>query len=103
MAQVGERIGPRAQLGLLHWKEQLLLFADRPTQTFGFNRPVSAQVRDAIVWLEANGSRWLLLSGKALKPCFLPGRAIDMGIRHRQRWWLLNRYAIAPRCLHHGH
>ncbi|HEX2238725.1 MAG TPA: hypothetical protein VHJ19_10450, partial [Gammaproteobacteria bacterium] len=83
--------------------ERAVALARRPANSnLRFNSPVSAQVRDAIIWLEASSSRWLLLSGEALKPCFLPGYAIDMGIRHRQRWWLLNRSAIAPRCLDHG-
>jgi 4-amino-4-deoxy-L-arabinose transferase-like glycosyltransferase len=57
MAEVGRRIGPSAQLGLVDWKEQFLLCADRPAETFGFSRPRRAQVSDAIAWLQADYNR----------------------------------------------
>ncbi|WP_204275590.1 hypothetical protein, partial [Enterobacter cloacae] len=36
MRAVGTRLGPDAELGLVAWKEQHLLLADRPAATFGF-------------------------------------------------------------------
>ena len=36
MAQAGARIGGDAELGLVAWKEQNLLMADRAATTFGF-------------------------------------------------------------------
>jgi 4-amino-4-deoxy-L-arabinose transferase-like glycosyltransferase len=57
MAEVDCHIGPSAQLGLVDWKEQFLLCADRPAETFGFSRPRRAQVSDAIAWLQADYNR----------------------------------------------
>jgi len=43
MQRTGELIGPGAELGLVAWKEQNLLMADRPAADFGFiNRYIPA-------------------------------------------------------------
>jgi hypothetical protein len=86
MTEVGERIDPNAELGLVDWKEQFLLLADRPTVTFGFSRPTQAQARAAAAWLTAGDNRWGLLTDRAIEPCFDLQAAIDMGERHREHW-----------------
>ncbi|RBE38781.1 glycosyltransferase family 39 protein, partial [Xanthomonas oryzae pv. oryzae] len=50
MRQAGRRIGPDAQLGLVAWKEQNLLMADRPAQTFGFKVPWETQLQRGVAW-----------------------------------------------------
>ncbi len=99
MAEVGRRIGPDAQLGLLWWKEQLVLLADRPVTAFEFRgRPREVVLREALHWLDARGHRWLLLPTEQLAPCFDPRRAIDLGERHQVHWALVNRRARTTAC-----
>ncbi len=99
MAEVGRRIGPGAELGLLWWKEQLVLLADRPVQAFEYRgRPREAVLAEALRWLDGAPGRWLLLPREQLQPCFDPGRAIDLGTRHRVRWALVDRRARSGTC-----
>src|SRR3546814_2718614 len=50
MRHAGQRIGPDAQLGLVAWREQNLLMADRPATTFGFKAAPEEQMQRAIAW-----------------------------------------------------
>ncbi|MBP8647396.1 MAG: glycosyltransferase family 39 protein [Thermomonas sp.] len=91
MRQVGTAIGPTAQLGLVGWREQQLLMADRPAADFGFKRDPKAQFADALGWQRQASPvpRWLLVEGSVLPACVDTARARDMGNANRRRWWLL--------------
>ena len=90
MHRVGQNIGPGAELGLVAWKEQNLLMADRPAATFGFLRPVREQLRDALVWQrQSSAVRWLLVERQALDRCIDRGRATLAGLANRREWWLV--------------
>ncbi len=99
MVRTGQRIGPDAELGLVAWKEQNLLMADRKAMTFGFKRPGPEQLRDARAWQAlAPQRRWLLVERAVLDACVALPRAVNMGIYNRREWWLLNSDALAPTC-----
>ena len=90
MQRAGAHIGADAELGLVAWKEQNLLMADRPARTFGFLRPVAAQRRDAYAWqAQAPSRRWLLIEGAALDVCVDRARAKNLGTANRREWWLV--------------
>jgi 4-amino-4-deoxy-L-arabinose transferase-like glycosyltransferase len=98
MRKVGAWIGPDAELGLVAWKEQNLLMADRPATTFGFMRPPAAQLRDGFVWQAiAPRRRWLLVEARALDPRIDRGRAIRVGVANRREWWLVPAQAACGR------
>ena len=99
MARVGRQIGPEAELGLVAWREQNLLQADRAVTDFGFKRPPGAQWQAAGPWLQqAPQQRWLLVLDKALDPCVDRAQVQDMGISNRNRWLLLPATAITSTC-----
>ena len=99
MQRTGERIGADAELGLVAWKEQNLLMADRPARTFGFLRPGAEQLHAARAWqAQAPARRWLLVERAALDGCVDRSRGVNMGIYNRREWWLLDFEALAPRC-----
>jgi len=99
MRATGQRIGPQAELGLVAWKEQDLLLADRPARTFGFLRPAAAQMHDARAWQSAApATRWLLSEQAALDNCSVPTAAIDMGVFNQRHWWLLPATATRAGC-----
>lgn len=90
MRSVGELIGPDAQLGLVGWREQQLLMADRPAMDFGFKRDAKLQFADALAWQRAQpASRWLLVEGGVLPACVDQAKARAMGNANRRDWWLL--------------
>ncbi|TPD70323.1 glycosyltransferase family 39 protein [Stenotrophomonas maltophilia] len=100
MRHTGQRIGADAELGLVAWKEQNLLMADRPAATFGFNEPWDAQLAAAVEWQQlAPRRRWLLVHEDALLPCIDRDRAELAGIANRRRWWLVPAAAVQGRCV----
>ena len=99
MTQVGQVIGPDAQLGLVAWREQNLLQADRVAVDFGFKRPVASQWQAAQHWLQqAPQQRWLLVPDKAMDPCVDPALVQEAGSANRNRWLLLPGSAILADC-----
>lgn len=103
MTSVGQRIGPEAQLGLVAWKEQNLLMADRPATTFGFNVPWTTQLQSGFDWLaQKPEARWLLVQETALSQCVDRGRAEYAGLSNRRRWWLVRQDAVIPHCVPRG-
>ena len=91
MRRVGAAIGPQAELGLVGWREQQLLMADRAAAEFGFKRPPQAQFAAGVRWQQAApATRWLLVEeGDGLPACVARAQARDMGQSNRRRWWLL--------------
>jgi 4-amino-4-deoxy-L-arabinose transferase-like glycosyltransferase len=99
MRAVGARLGVQGELGLVAWKEQNLLMADRPAVDFGFTQPWREQLSAAIRWQEAApAQRWILLPDTALDPCIGRRRAVDVGTSNRINWWLLRADAVADAC-----
>lgn len=100
MARTGERIGADAELGLVAWKEQNLLMADRPAQTFGFRRAPSEQLQDARIWqAQAPGTRWLQIENDAMDRCIDRSRAVNLGVSNRRGWWLVPAHAMVAECV----
>ena len=90
MTDVGAAIGPDAELGLVGWREQQLLMADRPATTFGFAVPFATQMQRGLDWqARARGTRWLLVQDAALAACIDRGRALRMDNANRRGWWLV--------------
>ena len=99
MAAAGARIGPDAELGLVAWKEQNLLMADRPAANFGFKVPWDEQLRAATAWQAQAPDRWLLVQEDALESCLDPQRIELAGISNRRRWWLVPPGAVTGECV----
>ncbi len=99
MQSVGQRIGPHAELGLVAWKEQNLLMADRPATNFGFKMPWGEQLEHGVAWLaQKPESRYLLVQEPALTHCVDRKRAEFAGMSNRRRWWLVTHAAWIPGC-----
>ncbi|MBE2292177.1 MAG: glycosyltransferase family 39 protein [Xanthomonadales bacterium] len=99
MAEVGRRIGPEAGLGLVAWKEQNLLMADRPAADFGFKVPWDEQLRRGVAWQAQAPGRWLLVEEDALEACLDRERIELAGVANRRRWWLVPPGAVAGECV----
>ena len=95
MVQVQQQMGPGATLGMVAWKEQLLLHAPAGTVVFGFRKDLQQQWREAIIWLSKDSNYWLLapkdsILWPSLAACSESLRSIDLGYRYRQTWYLLH-------------
>ena len=98
MAEAGRRIGPQAELGLVAWKEQNMLMADRPVVDFGFKEAWEVQFGRGVAWQAQAPGRWLLVQEDALEGCVDRQRIELAGISNRRRWWLVPPGAVAGEC-----
>lgn len=96
MEETGRRIGPDAELGLVAWREQNLLMADRKVAEFGFKVPFDEQMRRGLAWQrQSPATRWLLVQDVALAPCVDTSRTQHMGNANRRGWTLVPGAAAA--------
>lgn len=100
MATAGAHIGQDAELGLLGWREQHLLQADRPARDFGFSRDWSEQWAAAGPWLaQAPQRRWLFVLEDALSPCVDRAQVVRIGESNRRSWLLVPGTAWEAGCV----
>jgi hypothetical protein len=78
------------QLALVAYKEQFLLYLDRPTVNFGHRRWLEGaqESYDASAWLNAGSFRVLLVPDKNLDPCF-PVNRVLAGRSSDDDWYLV--------------
>ncbi|WP_368565590.1 ArnT family glycosyltransferase [Pseudoxanthomonas sp. UTMC 1351] len=96
MADVGRRIGPQAELGLVAWREQHLLMADRKVAEFGFKVDFDEQMRRGLTWQKQSPrTRWLLVQDVALTGCIDASRTQHLGHANRRSWTLVPSVAAA--------
>lgn len=99
MVRAGALIGAQAELGLVAWKEQNMLMADRPVTDFGFKRDWVAQMHDGLAWqAQRPQRRWLLVQEPAMLSCIDRAAAISVGTANRRRWWLVPATAVVLPC-----
>ncbi len=99
MQQAGRIIGPEAELGLVAWREQNLLQADRKVAEFGFRQPAERQWHLGIAWLaQAPAKRWLLADAMYLDKCIDSAAIISAGTANRRKWVLLQLPAVKAEC-----
>lgn len=80
-------------LGLVAYKEQFLLYLDRPVVNFGHRRwrMDDAETADAARWLVAAPNRVLLVPDSLLKPCFAGSATIRaVGMTAGETWSLVS-------------
>jgi len=98
LQQLERRVGPAAQVGLLEFKEQFLLFAARPLVHFSYLAPLAEQERRAWYWMRADPTRVLLLPDHLALQCFDLSQQRSLGQAHRRDWILLDASAMRERC-----
>lgn len=78
-------------LGLLGYKEQFLLYLDRPVVNFGHARwrEGEQEAYDASVWLNESPDRVLLVPESALAPCFVGTTKQPAGLSSSDQWFLV--------------
>lgn len=93
-------IGPDAELGMVAWKEQNLLMADRPVRDFGFKVPWPEQFVAATQWqAQLPARRWIFALEDAMGGCVDKDKAIHVGLANRRQWWLFRADAVVPGCV----
>jgi 4-amino-4-deoxy-L-arabinose transferase-like glycosyltransferase len=84
------RVAASEELGLVAYKEQFLLYLDRPTVNFGHRRWLEGaqETYDAAAWVNAGDKRVLLVPEDALQPCFDAHKTL-VGRTSRENWYLV--------------
>jgi hypothetical protein len=100
------QLPPGAELGLLAYKEQFLLYLDRPVVNFGHARYAEDQSHaqeshDAAHWLNAGDRRFVLLPQPLIQPCFANSAQTIAGETSRETWLLVAAPA-SPACASAG-
>ena len=98
MQQVEQRLPASAELGLLYFREQFLLFAQRPLTHFSYLAPLAEQEKNAWIWMREAPQRHLLVPAGVELSCFDVSRAVSMGEAHRREWVLLGPDTLATAC-----
>jgi hypothetical protein len=92
-----ERVKPEEELALVAYKEQFLLYLDRPTVNFGHRRWLEGpqESYDAAAWLNAQAGRVLLIPESTLKlhPCFATEKT-NVGRSSEDEWFLVRAPAV---------
>jgi hypothetical protein len=98
------QLKPGEQLALVAYKEQFLLYLDRPTVNFGHRRWLEGaqESYDAAQWLNAEPGRVLLVPESTIKkyPCFL--MAVTPAGRSSDEEWFLVRPPAERSCAAQG-
>ena len=90
-------------LGLVGWKEQMMLQATVPVEDFGFSQSVEFQTGKAIQWLaEDTQGRRILLPAGASSECVIWDRGRSLMFAHGRDWMLIDGAAINPGCITDG-
>jgi 4-amino-4-deoxy-L-arabinose transferase-like glycosyltransferase len=100
MRKVADVVGPDAELGMVAWKEQDMLMADRPVRDFGFGQPTPVQFADAVRWqAQSPQKRWIFILDTAIGNCVDRSHAVPIGHANRRDWWLFRSDAVVPGCV----
>ncbi|MDP2023163.1 MAG: glycosyltransferase family 39 protein [Hydrogenophaga sp.] len=98
MQAVEQHLPPGAELGLIAFKEQFLLFSQRPLTHFSYLAPLLQQEQNAWIWMREAPNRHLLVPTDGELGCFDVSRAVSLGEAHRREWVLLGPDAVRPTC-----
>ena len=98
MRAVLAQVAPEDQLALVAYKEQFLLYVDRPTVNFGHRRGFEGlqESYDAAAWLNAAPHRVALVPERLLAQCF-SANATRAGRASAENWFLVRAPAV-QRC-----
>ena len=95
---------PHAELGLLSYREQYLLYLTRPVTNFGHRRESregDQEADDAARWLNGAPDRVLVVDDLRKAKCFGAAPATALGHANRRDWYLVSAPAD-PACAERG-
>ena len=100
MRRAGQIAGPGAEIGVVGWKEQNMLMADRPLRDFGFRKPTELQFAEATAWqAQAPAGRWIFGLREAVSDCVDKSRVTIAGYANRRQWWMFRADAVVAGCV----
>ena len=98
MALVEQKLPAGSELALLYFKEQFLLFSQRPLTHFSYLAPLQEQERNAWIWMHEAPHRFLLVPTDAELTCFDVSKTVSLGEAHRREWVIYGAESMRASC-----
>lgn len=98
MQEVSAQVPRSDELLIVKFREQFLLFADRPLQHWAYQAENQAQIQASARWIQEVPNRWLLAPARLLDACFDQTKGVPLGLRHGDVWTLYRLDALRPSC-----
>lgn len=98
LAAAEQGLPPNAQLGMIDFREQFILFSKLDFVHFSFFSSLQEEERNAWRWMGEDQQRYLLVEKGLPLSCFTTEGAKDLGVAHRERWLLLRPAQRQDRC-----
>ncbi|WP_250831987.1 ArnT family glycosyltransferase [Marinobacter sediminum] len=89
LAAAEQRLPPDAELGLLRFSEQFILFSRLDITHFSYFSSERGMERNAWRWMNEGTERYLLVENGLELACFGYEGAPKLGVAHREAWYLL--------------
>lgn len=98
LAAAEQNVPADAQLGMIDFREQFLLFSKLDFVHFSFFSSLRDEERNAWLWMGEREDRYLLAEDQLKLECFTLDGARELGVAHRERWLLLGPEQRLPTC-----
>ncbi|MBW7472036.1 ArnT family glycosyltransferase [Marinobacter sp. F4218] len=98
LAAAEQNVPADAQLGMIDFREQFLLFSKLDFVHFSFFSSLRDEERNAWRWMGEGEHRFILVQDKLDLDCFSLDGARDLGVAHREHWLLVGPDQRLPDC-----
>jgi 4-amino-4-deoxy-L-arabinose transferase-like glycosyltransferase len=98
LAEAEKILPPDAELGLIHFSEQFILFSKLDVTHFSYLTSNQEQERNAWRWMKEGEERYLLVEDDLQLACFDFKGSKPLGIAHREHWVILGPNQQKPAC-----
>lgn len=87
-----------AELALVDFSEQFILFSPYALTHFGYHSESDDQIKAAWQWQGTDENKYILIDKDQITVCFDAQKALDAGYAHRVHWVVLNVDSRLPQC-----
>jgi hypothetical protein len=97
-AVMTEFVPDDAELALVDFSEQFILFSPYPITHFGYHTASAEQIKAAWRWQGNDVKKFILIDEAEITLCFDRSKALDAGYAHRVHWVVLTPDSRLPEC-----
>ena len=97
-ANIAENIPENADLALVDFSEQFILFSPYPITHFGYHTDNREQLRAAWQWQRKNDKGYILMNKALITECFDPDKNLNMGFAHGKDWVIMGPQSRLTQC-----
>lgn len=96
--EISKQVAPNAEIALVDFSEQFLLFSKYRMTHFGYHTDNQQQIAAAWAWQQGFSNRYVLMNYQLISACFDQQKAIHVGFAHRVDWVLLDTKSRLDSC-----